>query len=198
VTTITAPGNDAEMVLSKIKRRVSSSKVLFQQNFDAASDESVFVAHYKAVIAAALFLWCAIIMAGPVRSDYCVAESLLNRGLTTTGAIEKVDVKSQPRGRGSKEYITTVDYRFVSPDGQVYRGSSNYKGDEPQRVATGDSIEIVHDPHAPSISGWRTALQGTKAEVYGVFFAAILVVPCCILWLYRYARWKQYRRSLPT
>jgi hypothetical protein len=184
------------MVLSKIKSRVASSKLLSQQNFDRASDESAFSAHYKAIIAALLFLWCAIIVAGPVRSDYWVAQSLLNRGLTTIGTIESVDVKNQP-SRGSK-YITTVDYRFVGPDGQVYRGSSSYQGGKPQRVATGESIEIVHDPHRPSISGWRTALQGTEAGVYSVFFAAILVLPWCVLWLYRYARWRQHRRSPPT
>ena len=185
------------MILSKIKSRIASSKLLFQQNFDRASDESAFSAHYKAIIAALLFLFCAIIVVSPVRSDYWMAQSLLNRGLTTIGTIESVDVKSQPRGRGSNEYITTVDYRFVGPDGQVYRGSSSYKGDKPQRVAAGGGIEIVHDPHRPSISGWRTALQGTKAAVYSAFFTAILFLPWCVLWLYRYARW-QYRRSLPT
>jgi hypothetical protein len=183
------------MVLSKIKRRVASSKLLSQQNFDRASDESAFSAHYKAFIAALLFLLCAIIVAVPVRSDYWVAQSLLNRGLTTIGTTESVDVKSWP-GKGSR-YITTVDYRFVGPDGQVYRGSSSYQGAK-KRVATGDSIEIVHDPHRPSISGWRTALEGTEAGVYSVFFAAILFLPWCVLWLYRYARWRQHRRSLPT
>jgi len=186
------------MVLSKIKSRVASSKLLFQQNFDKARDESAFSAHYKAVLAAVLFLGCAIIVAGPVRSDYWIAQSLLNRGLTTIGTIESVDVTSQPRGRGSKEYITTVDYRFVGPDGQIYRGTSSYKGDKPQHVAMGGRIEIVHDPHRPDISGWRTALQGTEAAVYSVFFTAILLLPWCVLWLYRYARWRQHRRSLPT
>ena len=185
------------MVLSKIKSRVAASKLLFQENFDRASDKSAFGAHYKAVIAALIFLWCAIIMAIPVRSDYWVADSLLNRGLTTIGTIESVNVRSQPR-RGGKEYITTVDYRFVGPDGQIYRGSSSYTGDRPQHVATGGSIEIVHDPHSPSISGWRTALHGTEAAVYSIFFTAILALPWCVLWLYRYARWRQHRRSLPT
>ncbi len=184
-------------VLGKIKNRVACSKLLDQQNFDRASDESPFSAHYKAIIAALFFLWCAIIVIGPVRSDYWVAQSLLNRGLTTIGTIESVDVKSQP-SRTGKRYITTVDYRFVVPDGQVYRGSSSYTSERPQRVATGGSIEIVHDPRRPNISGWRTALQGTEAAVYSVFFIAILVLLWCVLWLYRYARWRQHRRSLPT
>ena len=184
------------LVLSKIKSRVASSKLLFQQNFDRASDESAFSAHYKAIIAALLLLWCAIIVAVPVRSDYWVAQSLLNRGSTTIGTIESVDVK-RGLSRGSR-HITTVDYRFVSPDGQVYRGRSSYQGSKPQQVATGDSIEIVHDPRRPSINGWRTALEGLKAGVYSVFFVAILFLPWCVLWLYRYARWRLHRRSLPT
>ena len=135
------------MVLSKIKSRVASSKLLFQQNFDRASDESAFSAHYKAIIAALLFLGCAIIVAVPVRSDYWVAQSLLNRGLTTNGTIESADVTTRP-GKGSR-HVTTVDYRFVGPDGQVYRGNSTYQGDEPKRVATGHSIEIVQRSTPP-------------------------------------------------
>ena len=185
------------LVLSKIKSRVASSKLLFQQNFDRASDESAFSAHYKAIIAALLLLWCAIIVAVPVRSDYWVAQSLLNRGSTAIGTIESVGVKRRPGGKGDR-YIQTVDYRFVGPDGQVYHGSSTYQSSEPKRVATGDSIEIVHDPHRPSISGWRTALEGLEAGVYSVFFVAILFLPWCVLRLYRYARWRLLRRSLPT
>jgi hypothetical protein len=184
------------MVLSKIKRRVASSKLLFQQNFDRASDASAFSAHYKATIFALLFLGCAILVVGPVRSDYWVAQSLLKHGLTTNGTIESADVTTRP-GKGSR-HVTTVDYRFVGPDGQVYRGSSTYQGDKPQRAAKGDSIEILHDPQRPSISGWRTALEGLKAGVYSVFFVAILFLPWCVLWLYRYARWRQHRRSLST
>jgi hypothetical protein len=56
----------------------------------------------------------------------------------------------------------------------------------------------VHHPNRPSINGWRTALQGTEAAVYSVFFTAIPFLPWCVLWLYRYARWRQHRRSLPT
>ena len=89
------------MVLSKIKRRVASSKLLFQQNFDRASDASAFSAHYKATIFALLFLGCAILVVGPVRSDYWVAQSLLKHGLTTNGTIESADVTTRP-GKGSR------------------------------------------------------------------------------------------------
>jgi hypothetical protein len=44
-------------LVSKIKSRVASSKLLSQQNFDRASDESAFAAHYKAIIAALLFFF---------------------------------------------------------------------------------------------------------------------------------------------
>src|SRR5262245_52056476 len=190
------------MVLSKIKGRVASSKLLFQQNFDRASDDRPFEAHCKAIIAALGFLLFAVIVVGIlpvvglVRSDYWAAQSLLNRGLTTVGTIESFDDK--PRRVGRSSYIMTVDYRFVGPDGQVYRGSLTYQGAKPPRVAIGDSIEILHDPHRPTISGWRTALQGTIIGVDSFVFVALLFLPWCVLWLYRYVRWRQHRRSLPT
>lgn len=154
------------MVLSKIKRRVASSKLLFQQNFDRASDASAFSAHYKATIFALLFLGCAILVVGPVRSDYWVAQSLLKHGLTTNGTIESADVTTRP-GKGSR-HVTTVDYRFVGPDGQVYRGSSTYQGDKPQRAAKGDSRSCtIHSAQVSAVG--ELPLKGSKPEFTACF-----------------------------
>jgi hypothetical protein len=183
------------MVVSKIKTRVASSKLLFQKNFDKASNQSPLAAHYKAVVAALfVLLLSTLLLVGPP-ADYWAARSLLSHGLSSKGVVENVSVKTQPRGRGGKEYITTIDYRFVGDDGQIYHGNSSIKADRPQPVVTGDSIEVVHDGYRPSNSAWRTALHGTEAEVYGVMFASFLVLSWCMLSLYRYARWTQRRRS---
>ena len=187
------------MVFSKVQARIGSSKLLFQQNFDKASDERPGWTHYKAIIATVLLLLSAGVLAiAPGRSDFRAAQSLLKGGLTTTGTVERFDVQSQPSGKAGKQYITTVDYRFAGPDGQVYRGSSRYTGSKPQPVTTGASIEIMHDPQRPGISGWRTALQGTEADIHSGVTLFALVSFCCLFWLYRYARWRRHRRSLAT
>jgi hypothetical protein len=187
------------MLLGKIKSHVASSKLLFQHNFDKASDEGPFSAHGKAIFAAVLLLLSAIVLVmAPGRSDYRVAQSLLKSGLTTIGTVERVNVESRRSGKAGWEYITAVDYRFVGPDKQIHRGSSSYTGPKPQSVVAGDSIEVLHDPHRPNISGWRTALQGTEATVHIGVVLFSLVSLCCLFWLHRYARWRRYRRSPAT
>lgn len=184
------------MVIRKIKTLAGSSKLLFQQNFDKASNASPFFAHYKAVVALVVLLLCStIVVASLNHPDYLVPRSLLDHGVFTVGLVENVYVKTEPRGRGGKDYITTIDYRFTGPDGKIYRGTSSYKGDRPKPIAAGGSIEVVHDRYSPSTSAWRTALHGMEAGVYGSLFAAGLFIPWCILSLYRYARWSQRRRS---
>ena len=184
------------MVTGKIKSLVGSSKLLFQKNFNKASDASPFFAHYKAAVTLVFFLLCsAIVPLALNHPDHRVPRYLQDHGVLTVGLAENIHVKTEPRGRGTRNYITTVDYRFAGPDGKIHHGASSFKGDKPQPVAAGDSIKVVYDRDSPSTNFWQTALIGMEAGVFGSVFAAGLVVPWCILSLYRYVRWRQYRRS---
>jgi hypothetical protein len=184
------------VVINKIKSRGRSSKLLFQQNFDKASKAGPFFAHYKAAVALVfLLLFIAIVPLALNHPDHSVPRYLQDHGVFTVGFAEKVHVKTEPRGRGAKNHITTVDYRFAGPDGKIYHGASSYKGDKPQPVAVGDSIKVVYDRDSPSNNYWQTALIRMEARVFAAVFVAGLVIPWCILSLYRYLRWRQHRGS---
>lgn len=187
------------MVIGKIKSLAGSSKLLFQQNFDNASNASPFFSHYKAAVALVFLLFgSAIVPLALSHPDHRIPRYLQDHGVLTVGLAENVHVKTEPRGRGTSNHITIVDYRFTGPDGKIYHGTSSYKGDKPWPVAAGDSIEIVYDRDSPSTNFWQTALTGMEAGVFGIVFAAGLVILWCILSLYRYVRWRQFRESSRT
>jgi hypothetical protein len=184
------------MVIGKIKSLAGSSKLLFQENFDKASNASPFFAHYRAIGTLVFLLLCsAIVPLALNHPDHRVPRYLQDHGVVTVGLAENVHVKTEPRGRGTRNYITTVDYRFTGPDGKIYHGASSFKGGKPQPVAAGDSIKVVYDRDSPSTNFWQAALIGMEAGVFGSVFAAGLVIPWCIFSLYRYVRWRQHRRS---
>ena len=185
------------MIIGKIKTLARSSKMLFQENFDKASDASPFFAHYKAAVALVFLLLCsAIVPLALNHPDHRVPRYLQDHGVITVGLAEHVHVKTEPRGRGTRNYITTVDYRFAGPDGKIYHGASSFKDGKRQPVTAGDSIKVVYDRDSPSTNFWQTALIGMEAGVFGSVLAASFVIPWCLLSLYRYARWSQRRRSL--
>ena len=182
------------MIIDKIKSLAGSSKLLFQQNFDKASNASPSFAHYKAAVALVfLLIGSAIVPFALNHPDHRLPRYLQDHGVLTVGLAENVNFKTEPRGRGTINHITTVDYRFAGPDGRIYNGASSYKGNKPQPIAAGDGIKVVYDRDSPSTNVWQTALIGMEAGVFGSVFAVGLIIPWCILSLYRYARWRQYR-----
>jgi hypothetical protein len=173
--------------------------LLFQENFDKAANASPFSAHYKAVVALVFLLLCsAIVPLALSHPDHRVPRYLRDHGVLTVGIAENVHVKTERGGRSRlsiNSYVTTVDYRFAGPDGKIYHGTSSFKGEKRQPVAAGDIINVVYDRDSPSTNFWQTALVDMEAGVFGSVFAAGLVLPWCILSLYRYVRWRQHRRS---
>jgi hypothetical protein len=184
------------MVFGKIKTEIASSKLLFQQNFDNESNKSSFWAHCKAIaISLVLLILCSGVVRSLTDADYWAARSLLNDGLLTNGFVENVYVKTEPHWCGINYYVTTIDYRFLGPDGHIYRGTSTIRTQQLQRITAGYGIDVMRDRYRPSTNGWRTALVGKEAEVFGGIFASMLLLPWCSFSLYRYARWSHRRRE---
>lgn len=184
-------------VLARITIRVPSSKMLFQRNFDEASDKSPVGAHLRAALMAIVFAaLCAVFVVGFSRAEYWAARSLLEQGVAAAGTVDRVQVQIQDTVGPRKYRITTVEYRFVAANGQRHRGTSVTKTRTPPLVARGDTIEVRYDGARPDTNAWHTALKITIASVYGGVFAALMLLPCVAFMLYRYGQWLSGRRQI--
>lgn len=182
-------------MLTKIISRIRSSKLFSQRNFEVASESSPGGAHFRgAVFAVMTATLTALPLLAVTSPQYRNARSLLDDGVTMRGVVDRVDRRSEIGGKGGKVQVTTIDYQFRLAGGQVKRGHSTVREKKSTPVATGDTIEIMHDPHRPDHSGWTVALRSEVAGAFGVVVASLLILPWCGLSVYRYVRWMCARR----
>lgn len=186
-------------VFAKVSAYVHASQLLFQRNFNEASEKSPNAAHVQgvmlAVVVAAL---CCVFVVGLGSADYRAARSFLEHGSAANGIAERVN-RQIPLTVGPRKYhVTTVEYRFLASDGRSYRGTSVTKARTPPAISAGDAVEVVYDQARPQNNAWRTALQMTISDVHAGIFASLLLLPWLGLMLYRYARWAAGRWTRVT
>ena len=181
--------------VASIGARLGASRLLWQSNFNAASDKSPGSAHFQG----AMFLVVvAALVAGTLvslnRESYRAAQALLQRGAVAQGIVESAS-RVIEQTVGSRKYTTTtVAYRFVGPDQQTYRGVSVNRSREALAAAQGQAIDVRYDLRHPQDNAWQASLQRTVTEARAGVFAALLLLPFVGLMALRYLRWVGGRR----